>query len=169
MGIIFDSIRFKLDCEKCWHSRGNFFADIIRGDYWKVWGGICAYFDQTRHMIVVTQLKGDLNHYVIENTSWFEIFCMTVYLIGFKGLEILENYFRWKGLKYGFININFWDFLMSCFRHVDKFNNCWKTHMARFSKSLQFLLIFDQKYGILIFFWHEKKAILTPKFVFFWK
>ena len=67
MSIIFDSVRFKLNCEKWRHSRCNFLADVIGGDYWKVWGGICAYFDQTRYMIIITQLKGYLNNYVIDD------------------------------------------------------------------------------------------------------
>ena len=57
-------------------------------------------------MIVVTQLKGYLNNYVIKITSLFKK-KISANLISFKGFEVLENYFRGKGLKYGFININF--------------------------------------------------------------
>ena len=58
-------------------------------------------------MIVITQLKGNLNNYVIED----DVIDLTdnnfAYLICFKGFEILENYFRGKGLKDGFVNVNF--------------------------------------------------------------
>ena len=97
MSIIFDSVRFKLNCEKWRHSRGNFLADVIGGDYWKVWGGICAYFDQTRYMIVITQLKGYLNNYVIDDDVIDFLFSLTWYVS--KGLKFWKIISEGKGWK----------------------------------------------------------------------
>ena len=94
MSVIFDSVRFKLNCKKWRHSRCNFLADVIGGDYWKVWGGICAYFDQTRYMIVITQLKGYLNNYVIDDDV---IVSLTWYVS--KGLKFWKIISEGKGWK----------------------------------------------------------------------
>ena len=104
MSVIFDSVRFKLNCEKWRHSRGNFLADVIGGDYWKIWGGVCAYFDQSRYMIVITQLKGNLNNYVIDDDviDLSKHACSTTILLTWyvsKGLKFWKIISEGKGWK----------------------------------------------------------------------